>query len=194
MIKKFFIINGFFVLLGLVLLSCNMKVYTLLDKATDVPKNEEVYGNKSKFNETILNTIDTNAVYEEYDTEKNILARLDPCTSCRGYLIFRFYPNGCLNMFYFKRNSTLPVKEFDPLYTGYRGVFYLENNKIRYDYFAEIDAQQHIGKISGTLSVVGDTLYVNRDDRKGLNATSYSPKIYIKRKLPAEYFVYKPGW
>lgn len=175
-------------------MSCSMKIYTLLDKVTDVPKSNDVYKNKSKFTSTLLSIVDTGVVYEEFDKNKNMLMRLDDCTACRGYTIYKFYSNGYFNRFYFERNSALPIGEFDPLYTGYRGVYYSENNKVKYDFFAGIDQRQHTGKITGTLTFRGDTLYVKRDDRKGLNATDYSTTIYIKRKLPPEYFVYKADW
>jgi len=195
MIKTFFINKRFlFLAIALVLMSCNMKVYTLLDKIIDVPKNAEAYKNKLKFKATILNIIDTAVVYEEFDNEKKILKRLDQCTACRGYTIYKFYPNGCFNMFYFSRNSTLPTMEFDPQHTGYRGVYYTENGKIKYDLYAEIDDRQHTGKITGTLTISGDTLYVKRDNRKGIDATSYPARIYIKRQLPPEYFVYQANW
>ena len=174
-------------LASFILLSCNMKTYSLLDKITDVPINTNVYKNKSKFSASLLKTIDTGVVYEEYDRSKNILMSLDKCTACRGYRIFRFYSNGCLNMFFFDRNSTLPVNEFDPLYAGYRGVYYSEDNKIRFDLFAEIDQRQHTGKLSATLTFSGDTMYLKRDD------LSYT-EIYIKRKLPPEYFIYQANW
>ena len=135
----------------------------------------------------MLNTIDTSVVYEEYDRDKNVVMSFDKCTACRGYRIYKFYSNGCLNMFFVDRNSILPISEFNPLYTGYRGVYYIENNKTRFDLFAEIDQRQHTGKLKGTLTFSGDTMYLKRDD---LNYT----EIYIKRKLPLEYFTYKANW
>lgn len=184
----------FFLIVCFVLLSCNMKIYKLKDKITDVPLEPIVYKNKLKFTTSLFNTIDTGFVYEEYDTDKKIPMSSDKCTSCRGYSIYKFYSNGCLNLFYFDRSSLLPISEFDPLYTGYRGVYYLENGKIRFDLFAEIDEWQKTGKITGTLTFSGDTLYVKRDDKKGINAISYPTRIYIKRKLPPEYFVFKANW
>jgi hypothetical protein len=171
-----------------------MKALLLIDKITPVPKNISVYKNKIKFSSSLLSKVDTTVVYEEFDRDRNILMRADNCISCRGYSIYKFYPNGCFNAFFFGRNSTLPVNEFDPLYTGYRGVYYTENNKIRFDLFAEIDERQHIGKITGTLTFSGDTLYVKQDDRKGIDAMKYPTEIYVKRKLSPEYFVYKANW
>jgi hypothetical protein len=183
------------VALSLVLVSCNMKEYTLLDKVTSVPKDSEVYKNREKFNSVILNTIDTAVVYEELNIDKNILERLITCNGChRKYLVYKFYPNGCFNVFSFWKDSSLSVIKFNPDYSGSRGVYYLENNKIRYDYFSAINQQYNMGRITGSLTVVGDTLYIKRDDRKGIDAERYPPHIYIKRKIPAEYFVFKPSW
>jgi hypothetical protein len=172
-----------------------MKVYTLLDKVTDVPKSNAVYKNKSKFTSTLLGIVDTGVVYEEFDPNYNILTRLDNHIENNNlYRLFRFYPNGCFNRFTINKDKNLDVIFFDPNYAGYRGVYYADNSKIRYDFFAGIDQRQHTGKITGTLTFSGDTLYVKRDDRKGLNATDYSTEIYIKRKLPPEYFQYKANW
>ena len=65
----------------------------------------------------------------------------------------------------------------DPLFTGYRGIYYTENDIIRYNLFAEIGQRQQTGKITGTLTFGGDILYVKRDDRKGLNAIEHSAEI-----------------
>lgn len=115
----------------LLLASCNIKVYTLLDKVTNVPKNNEVFSNKTKFNSTLLQFVDTGTIYEEFDRNKNVLMRFDNCVECRSYNAFKFYSNGCFNLFYFKTGSSLSMNEFDPLYAGLRGVYYLENNKVK---------------------------------------------------------------
>lgn len=187
--------QSLYTLVVFLLLSCNMKTYKLLNKRTKVPVDATAYNNKSKFNSLLLNNVDTSVIYEEFDTRYNILKRLDNHIESSIYNVYKFYPNGCINNFYLdRRNEPIPINELNPLFTGYRGVYYSENNKIRYDLFAEIDQRQHTGKITGTLTFSGDTLYVKRDDRKGLNATDYSTEIYIKRKLPPEYFVYKADW
>ena len=171
-----------------------MKTYKLLDRVTDVPINISAYKNKEKFNPTLLKVIDTSVVYEEFDAAKKMRVSLDYCTSCRGYSIYKFYSNGCFNVFFFNRNSALPVNEFNPFYSGYRGVYYTNENKIQFDLFAEIDQRQHTGKITGTLSFRGDTLFVKQNDIRGLNATTYPIEVYVKKKLPIEYFIYKANW
>lgn len=195
MIKNKYLNKTLVILSAMVLLSCSMEVYTLLDNATAVPKNLKVYENKVKFSPSMLNSIDTAVVYEEFNVDKNLLERLIICNDChRKYLSYKFYPNGCFNVFSFWKDSLLSVGKFNPNYSGVRGIYYLEKNEIRYDYFSAIDQSYNIGKITGTLTISGDTLYVKRDDRKGINATSYPVRIYIKQKLPPEYFVYKANW
>lgn len=176
-----------FITFILQLTSCNMKTYKLLNNTTRVPSDTNVYKNKSKFDISLLSVIDTLAVYEEYDRNYNILKRTDNHIENSIYGVCRFYSNGCMNEFFVDRKTVLTPNEFNPLYEGKRGVYYKENNKIRSDLFAEIDQQQHTGKLMATLTFSGDTLYIKRDN------LSYTD-IYIKRKLPLEYFKYKTNW
>jgi hypothetical protein len=172
-----------------------MKVYTLLDNRTRVPKDPEVYKNKIKFDISLLTIIDTGVIYEEYSTEKKMLERLDIFDNTkRRYLAYKFYPNGYFNVFAFDKNNLPSVKEFDPNYAGMRGIYYQENNRIQYEEFSAIDQVGHIGRIKGTFKISGDTLYEQMNDRKGIDAQSYPIKIYIKRNLPPQYFVYKADW
>ena len=97
-------------------------------------------------------------------------------------------------MFSFWKDSVMAVAKFNPDYSGVRGIYYLDKDEIRYDYFSAIDQRRNIGKIRGTLKINGDTLYVKRNDRKGLDVTSYQPRVFIKRRLPSEYFMYKANW
>lgn len=181
--------------ISLVLLSCNMKVYKLLDNRTRVPKNLEVYKNKVKFDTSLLTIIDTGVIYEEYSTEKKMLERLDLSDNTkRRYLVYKFYPNGCFNVFSFDKNNLPSITEFDPNYAGVRGIYYKEDNQIKYEEFSAIDQVGHIGRVKGTFKVSGDTLYEKMNDRKGIDATNYPMRIYIKRTLPPQYFVYKANW
>lgn len=173
------------ILCVLVLAACNMKTYILLDKITSVPSDTSVYRNKSKFDVSLLQVIDTAVVYEEYEVERS--AR-------RVYCVLRFYSNGYFNSFFVSKGEVLLPEQFDPNYSGQRGVYYKENDKIRYDLFAPIDELYHLGKISGTLTFSGDTLFMKRDDVRGINKMTYSVEIYIKRKLPPKYLQYKANW
>lgn len=163
---------------------------------TTVPKNPEVYKNIAKFKPEVLNLIDTSVFYEEWNIEDNILERLDKGEySHSRYLVYRFYPNGYFNVFSFDKNVAIPdIIEVNPDYAGTRGVYYLENNEIRFDEFGGVDELYHTGKITGTFTVDGDKLYIKQDDRKGLDATTYDPDIYIKRKVSPIYFIYKVNW
>jgi hypothetical protein len=172
-----------------------MRVYTLLDNITRVPLNLDDYVNKNKFNKSLLNLFDTAVVYEEFNKEKNILERFNFCQSCqKRYLVYRFYPNGCFNVFAFEKDKLPLIERINPNFSGGRGVYYLEKNEIKFDEFSAIDQFYNIGKITGTFKVNGDTIFVRQDDRKGLDAQSYSTEIYIKRKLPKEYFTFKADW
>lgn len=169
------------------LCACNgIKTYRLLDNGTKVPIDQGVYSNKSKFDLSLFSVVDTNIVYEEYDRRYNTLKRLDNHLENSYFGIYKFYPNGALNSFLIDKKKDL-YKELNPLYNGYRGVFYTEEGKARFDLFAEVNQQQNIGKLSGTLMFGGDTMYVKRDD------LSYV-EIYVKRKLPKEYFQFKADW
>ena len=182
-IKEFLI----FMFLYVCLLSCNMKTYKLLDGISRVPTEQSVYKNKIKFDTTLLAIIDTNAIYEEYDQELRILKRLNIHMGRGTYGVLRFYPNGCLNEFGLDRDKRLAKGDLNPLYHGYRGVYYNENSKIRFDLFAEVDQRQHIGLLKGTIYFNGDTMYFKRDD------LSYK-EIYIKRKVLQENLNYTADW
>lgn len=175
-----------YILLLLLMLSCGMKTYTLLDNRTKVPVESNVYMNRSAFNNSLLNIIDTGIVYEEYDTKYNVLTRLDSHVENRFYRVCKFYSNGNFNYFTIDKEAPL-FKEFDPSYSGYRGVYYQKNNLTRFDLFAGINQRQQIGKLTGTFIFKGDTMYLKRDD------LAYTG-IYIKRKMPPEFFTYKADW
>jgi len=165
-----------------------MKTVTLQNGRTKVPAKSDVYKNKDKFHKSLLTLIDTAVVYEEFNKQYNILQRLDNHIETSFYGCYRFYPDGRLNYFVLNRNKPSDLNDFNPEYRGYRGVYYSENDKIRFDLFAEIDDMQNIGKITGTLIIKGDTLYVMRDvDKRYID-------IYIKRELPPGYLDYKANW
>ncbi len=170
----------------------HMKTYTLANGRSRVPADNSVYANKSKFDKSLLDIIDTEAIYEEYDTHYKTLSRLDTNVETATYGCYRFYPDGCLNFFTLNRNEAITALDFDPSYRGYRGVYYLENGKIHCDLFAEINQQQDIGKLTATLEFRGDTLLLQSDK----TSTGRNPqvRIYIKRKLPEGYLKFKADW
>lgn len=157
--------------------SCGIKTILLEDKIAEVPRDSKNYRNKSKFDISILNMLDTNAIYYEINSSRNL------------YGIYKFYPNGNLNLFFSNGYSTPSKEFFNPYFRGYRGVYYKENGSIKGDLFAEVDQKGNIGKLKETYIFKGDTLTVKTKNRE-ISSTS----IYIKRKLPPEYFMYNANW
>lgn len=186
----------FFIALTILqLLGCGIETYLLNDSITLVPMNSEVYKNRESFNSKILSNIDTNVIYEEYNVVDGVLSRNDTQRKPLLYAAYRFYSNGNFNLFVFDKDSVIEKNEVNPYFRGYRGVYYLKNDSIiRYDLFAPIDERRNIGKISGTFSFVGDTLYEQRDPSKGIIKINYPQEVYIKRELPPEYLNYNADW
>lgn len=171
-----------------VLFGCRLQTYTLQDNITKVPSDTAVYKNKLKFDASLLSIIDTGVVYEQYSVERNSLYRTDTNFDTEFYGVFRFYSNGCFNSFILMRGDVLDTNTFSPEFSGYRGVYYKEKNKLRYDLFAESNELRHIGKLTGTFEFSGDTLYTIRDvDKKYV-------EVYIKRKLPMQYLNHTTNW
>lgn len=159
---------------ALIFISCGIKTFYLENKRTRVPVNSKEYINKTKFEKSILTSIDTASLYQEL---------LD--NSGWGG-IYKFYPNGCFNWYYIEGTTIPSADYFNPEINGYRGVYYMDKGKIKGDLFAPADERRNIGKLTEIFTVSGDTLFVERK-------FGYVD-IYIKRKLPPEYFVYKANW
>lgn len=176
----------------LFILSCSGQKYVPLNNsrfATKVPNKSSLYKNIEKFDTKLLAIIDTEIIYEEFDTYKNILERLDYEDVRNLYRVIRFYPNGYFNSFYFRREDTFNVNSFDPFLKGHRGIYYLgKNNEIKYDIFVPTTGTGHyMGKLSGEFIINGDTLIDNRDNLSYQN-------IYIKREVPKEYLDFQVDW
>lgn len=177
-------------ILGVLALSITacMKTFTLPNGITRVPTKTEIYENQGKFNKSLLDVIDTDVIYESFDKYRNIPERLETQSGRNVYSAFRFYQDGRLNKFILDSNKPLELNDFNPKLTGYRGVYYSEKGKIRYDLFAPSNELRWIGKLTGTFTFSGDTLYVRRDE------TKKEVDIYIKRELPPGYLDYKAYW
>jgi hypothetical protein len=156
-----------------------MKTMTLENGRTKVPVEAEVYRNRSKFNESLLKIIDTSVVYKHVSIYG---------ISSKAYWVYRFYPNGQFNLFIIDADRSSGEKDFDPKFNGYRGVYYLEKNRIRFDRFGPINENRQTGKLTGTFNFNGDTLFVVEDKNK-----PYS-KSCIKYVPPPEYMQYKADW
>jgi hypothetical protein len=173
---------------SVVLMTACMSTYTLRNGITKVPAKPSMYKNKAKFDNSLLTLIDTGSIYEEFDKHYNVLTRLDTHIETSVYGVYRFYPDGTFNLFFIDRDKPLQPNDFNPEHNGYRGVYYSEENKLRYDLFAPSNGLGWIGKLTGTFRISGDTLYEIRDvDKKHID-------IYIKRKLPLDYLDYKKNW
>jgi hypothetical protein len=173
---------------SVVLMTACMRTFTLPNGYTKVPAKPSVYKNKAKFDKSSLALIDTGSIYEEFDQHYNVLRRLDTHIETGTYGAYRFYPDGKFNLFFFDRDKSLQPNDLNPEHTGYRGVYYSEETKVRYDLFAATNGLGWIGKLTGTFKFSGDTLYEIRDvDKKHID-------IYIKRKLPPGYLDYKANW
>jgi len=175
--------------------SCGIKTSVLRNGITRVAINEKVYKNKSKFKESILKEIDTLVIYEEYNRVSytglqshivNMVARKNDYHNS-FYSVYRFYNNGCFNVFILNKENKLLKKElFDPNYAGYRGVYYHEKKQIKGDRITQVSGIGTMGKITETFEFKGDTLFIRRK-----NKWNY---IYIKRKIPAELLNREAKW
>ena len=170
------------------LIGCVIKSYTLQNGVTKVPYNSDLFKNKSKFDKSILAIVDTSVIYEEFNQRYNVLSRFDTNLETRIYDVYRFYSDGKFNNFLLDRKKQIDVNDFNPEFNGYRGVYYLENGKIKFDLFAESNELGWLGELNGTFTFIGDTLYVkNREAPNNIN-------IYIKRKLPSKYLQFNGNW
>lgn len=179
-----------FALLALVgLVSCGalVKGYVLENGVTEVPASQSVYSNVDKFDPDLLKIVDTEAFYERYERRYDIVSRLDTHSLTSVYDTYRFYRNGCLNSFWVSRHQPKSAKLFNPDFNGKRGVYYYEDDRIKFDLFGETDERGTLGKIHGWFEFSGDTLYER----------SYQhdfTEIYIKRKVPEEYLQFEANW
>lgn len=167
------------------LVSCGIRTIKLGNKVSRIPKNKGVYRNLIKFDTSACKIIDTSVVYEAFNSTNKVLNRLDNNDIHRVYGIYRFYSNGFMNYFVISKDEKLTPKEFDPGYNGYRGIYYIEGNRISGELFTAINGLGHIGKVKKEFTVSGDTLIVSR------GKSDLYPQVYIKRKLPSEYIAYK---
>jgi len=171
------------------LVGCGMKVYKLKDGVSEVPSKPEEYQNKIKFDKLLVNFFDTTVVYEEFDEYNNKLSRLNINEPRTHYSVYRFYSNGCFSIFILNRNDSLEMDSFNPEYTGYRGIYYLEKGQPVYEEFVPADEMRTVGRIKGKFTFRGDTLVAKR---KG--PSNVYPTILVKRKVPAKYLEYKANW
>lgn len=173
--------NAIILLFILMFLSCGMETFVLQNGFSKAPINLKYYREKVSFDSALTKIIDTEAVYEEYSDRYSTIQIHD------DYINFlRFYSNGCFSIFYSSKNK-LEKNMFNPNYSGYRGYFYKKNKEIKFDKFGEINQMKEFGKLSGTITVKGDTVYMYT---KKYNDT----QIFIKTKTPKELLNFNADW
>lgn len=160
------------------------------------PTNSKVFKNKVYFDKSILTQIDTTVIYEEYNTryyegfekQPNVLARHNYKNPNTTYGVYRFYGNGCFNLFHLDRNTPKLTKEmFDPTYSGWRGVLYNKKGKILGDKFTQVGQMSwQLGKQTEIFTFNGDTLIVELK-----NVHKY---IYVKRHIDTKLLKHNAKW
>ena len=143
------------------LLTCCMHTTILKNGHQKAPTNSKVYKNKIYFDKSILDQIDTTVIYEQYNTgfyiggkPVNVLSRLNHQDPNSLYAVYRFYGNGLFNLFHLDRQKQMLTKEmFDPSYTGWRGVLYKKENKIKGDLVTQVSGMGTIGIITETFNL-----------------------------------------
>lgn len=181
-----------FLIITLLFLASGCKVQTMLleNGITTVPISKEL--SKTRFSAVELDSlqIDTSVIYESLDPFTNALDRLEIDDSYNSYSCFRFYENGCINYFVLSKDEDDFVPEqFDPNYNGYRGIYYLQNGKVKYELYGIKGEGLKFGKMSGEFSFDGDNLFQHRNIH-----TAYSTRKFIKREIPLEFLDFEADW
>lgn len=177
-----------FIMLQMFLLSCNGQRYVTLNNLVKIPNKSSMYNNIYKFDDKLLKFIDVDIVYEEFDLTENMPKSLDFKDVRNLFEVIRFYSNGYLSEFAFKKEDTFNGNSFNPSVKGIRGLYYWEKNKIKYDIFVRTNGMGYMGKVSGEFVIKGDTL-IDYPDNK-----NQGPYYYIKRKIPIVYLDYQVDW
>ena len=194
MINKFFKFLCFFLIIVLVN-SCGIKTKILNNGFTTVPLNENFFKNKILFNKSILSKIDTNVVYVEHDMytcHPNSFKKLKSLSYTNGNksAMYKFYANGNVNYFSKDKNDSISNVNFNPNFSGQRGVFYQQKNKIYIDLFTIIGygfgPSYNISKAQ--IKFKNDSLLIKRKFDKN------SITVYIKQKLSQEKLKHKTQW
>ncbi|WP_333600369.1 hypothetical protein [Flavobacterium sp.] len=172
------------------------KTTILKNGHTKAPLNQKVFNNRIYFDPSILEQIDTTAIYEQYDTnfyigyekQPNILARKNSQNNNHWYDVYRFYKNGNFSLFHLDRlEPELSQNMFNPNYTGWRGVLYKRKNKVLGDMFTQVGQMSwELGIRTTEFKFSGDTLFLEKK-----NEFRY---IYIKRKIDPKLLKHNAEW
>ncbi len=165
----------------------------LLDEITKIPRKEGLFDVENRINSDQLANlnIDVTVIYEQLDLMNGELARLsDGYENQWVYACYRFYPNGALNLFILPwGESEVDSKTFDPTYSGYRGVYYVDKGEIKYKLYATNGEYLRFGKLTGSFSFDGNNLTEYRDIQ-----SKYNTDRYVKREIPAEFLDFEANW
>lgn len=178
------------ILIFFLFISCGIQTFKLKNNITEVPSDSDVYLNKSKYSNSLNNSIDSTYVYEEYNIFNKSLERLDRQNPHCCFTVLKFYGNGFLNYFVLDKNNQLNIEDFNPENNGYRGVYYEDKRKVKIDLFIPVDQYRNIGKLSGNIIVKNDTIILKTDKnlplRKFVKNTKLVPKEFLKFKADWE--------
>lgn len=177
------------VLFFFLFISCGIKVFKLKNNITEVPSDSNVYLNKSKYIKSLNHIIDTSSVYEEYNVFNRSLERLNKKDPHCCYTALRFYSNGLFNYFVLDKGNFLNIEDFNPENNGYRGVYYEDNGNMRIDLFIPVDQFRNIGKLSGSISIENDTLYLKNNKHSSIRKFVKNNTIALKEILK-----FKANW
>lgn len=177
--------------------SCTTKTTLLEDGLTKVPSEDDFFKNKHMFHNQILKHIETDVIYvEEYSylSKDNDFQRknekLEVATGGQYKTVYRFYKNGCVNLFTINQLEDFTLNTFNPDYRGSRGVYYLKNNYVNVDFFGV--KGYFLGKDYGVLSkkikIEGDTLLIKSNSEKNYI------QVFSKQRIPNEYLKYNADW
>lgn len=152
-----------------ILASCGIKTRTLLNGVTKVPIDKYLIFDSRTYNYDCQNIIDTSSYY---------IGKPDNS----GWIgTYKFYANGRYNWFYSLINSEGDSIRYNPLFNGYRGLYYCDGTKLICELYAPGNQMKKIKKLKRVITTYKDTLYVKREFEK--YDTFY--KLYDKtNKLP----------
>ena len=172
-----------------------MKMRFLNNETTAVPFNNNIF-KKNRGDINSLTEIDTVALYKfEYGfvTSKNSFKasaqnRYFSNSSVIAY--YKFYKNGCVNLFSFSNQDSITANNLNPELNGQRGIVYKKNNALKLDLFTIIGYGygREYGLVGSTMIIKDDTIFEKKD--KNIEYVN----VYLKQKLPKEFLIYKPDW
>ena len=181
------ILKCLFALFSVFFVSCTSVVF-LKDGHVTVPANSTFYKNRIYFDKELLHLIDTNSIYFEIEPSKpkfknpNLKNAMNNRTGA-----YKFYSNGCFNLFYLNNGQNIDNQTFDPSYSGWRGIIYKRNGEFLGDMFVQLETDTNvISHCTAIFEFVGDTIKVNMENL-------YKRK-YVKQKISDGKLNYRPNW